>query len=312
MKISVCVTTYNEERNIKGLLDTLLKQTRKPDEVIFVDSVSSDLTAEIINSYKKKFKKLKLFVKKCSRAEGRNIAVRFAKYDIIAMTDAGCVLEKNWLKRITEPFKGKVDIVAGFYQMKGGSAFQKAVSCFLGVKTDDFSEEFLPSTRSIAFKRGAWKRVGGFDQNLNDTAEDMVFNYKAVKKNLKIKRVKNALVFWILPTTLYEAMRKFYSYAKGDAKSKIFWHPAKKFQSHNIKVVLVFARYFMFFLLFVLSYYYSPFLLLFVFLIFLYFLYSFYKVFKKIRKIEVGVWGPIIQVCCDLAVMAGFIRGILK
>ena len=50
-----------------------------------------------------------------------------ARNSIIAMTDAGCVARKNWLKNITDPFNNKeVDVVAGFYNMTGKSALQKA------------------------------------------------------------------------------------------------------------------------------------------------------------------------------------------
>ncbi|HEX6977518.1 MAG TPA: glycosyltransferase [Patescibacteria group bacterium] len=313
MKVSVCITTFNEEKTINKLLVSLIKQTKKADEVVVVDSDSSDLTLQLIEGYRNKLRNLKIITKKCSRAEGRNIAVKNARNEVIAMTDAGCVLDRNWVKGITEPFKSKsVDIVAGFYQMKGNSPFQKAISCFLGVKSEDFNEDFLPSTRSIAFKRGSWKRVGGFDKNLNDTAEDTVFNFKAVKKNLKIVRVKNALVYWILPDNLLDTMKKFYSYAKGDAKSKIFWHPTKKFRSHNIKVLLVFLRYFIFALILLLGFS-SPFLfLLLIILLFLYFLYSFYKVYKRFREIRVGVWGVVIQFFCDLSVMMGFLSGIIS
>lgn len=313
MKISLCVTTFNEEKSIRLLLLSLTKQSKKPDEIVTVDSKSTDSTTKIIKSFQNRLPYLKVIVKKCSRAEGRNIAVKAAEHSIIAMTDAGCVLDKNWIERITKPFKdGKVDIVAGFYKMDGSSPFQKALSCFLGVKSEDFNDNFLPSTRSIAFRRGVWKRVGGFPENLNDTAEDTVFNYKAIKNKLKIVRVKNALVYWMIPEDFVIAIRKFYSYAKGDAKSKIFWHPTKRFRSHNIKVFFVYVRYAIGLTLFLLGF--SSHLLWFplIFFFFLYIFWSFYKVYRQIYDLRAGIWGVAIQFCCDLAVMAGFIGGILS
>ena len=51
MAISIAVTTYNGIKYIKQLLDSILNQTEKPDEVIFVDDCSSDGTFEFVNKY---------------------------------------------------------------------------------------------------------------------------------------------------------------------------------------------------------------------------------------------------------------------
>ena len=54
IKISVVVPTLNEEINIAKFLDSLLNQTRKPDEIIISDGGSIDKTVFIINNYIKK------------------------------------------------------------------------------------------------------------------------------------------------------------------------------------------------------------------------------------------------------------------
>lgn len=50
-KTSVVLTTYNGDKYIIELLDSLRCQTRKPDEVIIRDDCSSDKTVELIRSY---------------------------------------------------------------------------------------------------------------------------------------------------------------------------------------------------------------------------------------------------------------------
>ena len=44
-------------------------------------------------------------------------------------------------------------------------------------------ETFLPSGRSIAFKKSAWKEVGGYPENLY-TGEDTLFDLKLKEKGL--------------------------------------------------------------------------------------------------------------------------------
>lgn len=311
VKVSVCVTTFNEANNIKLLLNSLLKQTKRANEIMIVDSKSSDSTTQKIKEFKRRFRNIRLISRECNRAEGRNLSVEKAKYDIIVMTDAGCVLQPKWLEKITEPFNDKeIDIVAGFYKMTRKTSFQKALSIFLGKM--DFGDDFLPSTRSIAFRKKIWRRVGGFPENLNDTAEDTVFNYKAIKKGAKIARVKNAIVYWLIPQDVKTGMKKIYLYAKGDAKSKVFWHPAKKFKSHNIKVLLVFLRYLVGLIFVFLSFYNPLFLIPIGFFLIFYIFWAFYKVYRRFGDLRAGVWGVILQFLADLSVMAGFTRGIIS
>lgn len=56
MRVSLIFTVLNEEKSVKNLLDSLLKQTRKPDEIVVVDGGSKDRTVEILKQYRKSFR----------------------------------------------------------------------------------------------------------------------------------------------------------------------------------------------------------------------------------------------------------------
>lgn len=308
MKVSVCITVYNEENSIRKLLDSLLRQSKKPDEIVIVDAESEDKTVQIIRHLQKKDKRIKLLIQKCSRAEGRNLSVEIAKNSIIAMTDADCIAGKNWLKRILAPFKHKdVDIVAGFYKMIAKNEFQEAEKIYLGVIPSKFDVNFLPSTRSIAFRKKTWLEIGGFPEYLDDTAEDTIFNYQALLSDKNITRVKSAVVEWRIPQDYKGFIKKIFSYAKGDVVSKLFWHPTKKLASHNIKVLLVYIRYLIALLLLVNKHF------LIVLILFLaYVCWSFRKVYIYSNSVKVGLWGAILQLSVDGAVMAGFASGLIS
>src|SRR3972149_3143590 len=115
MKASVCITVLNEEGSIATLLDSLLTQTEKPDEIIIVDGGSKDRTVEIVRHYQKKDKRIKFLVEHGSVAHGRNTSIEISRNPIIASIDAGCLARRDWLEKITEPFKHEnVGMVAGF------------------------------------------------------------------------------------------------------------------------------------------------------------------------------------------------------
>lgn len=283
MKVSVCITTFNEKKEtIEKLLNALNKQTLKPDEIILIDAKDYD---------------------NCSRAEGRNIAIKKAKNEIIATTDVGCVPRKDWLEKLVGPFKivssqipRNDTIVAGFYKMTYRNSLQKAMRVFLGVLPKNFDKNFMPSARSMAFTKTIWKKAGGFPETLNGTAEDTLFNVNLIKAGAVFTHVKNAVVEWGTPSSIKNYYLKIKNYAEGDAKSNIWWHPVKGIQSHNIKILSIYLRYV------VLLFLFFNFKFLFLLFAICYLLYAFYKA---------GIYGPILQVVSDFAVMTGFLKGLL-
>jgi GT2 family glycosyltransferase len=186
--------------------------------------------------------------------------------------------------------------------MTGKNSLAKAASVFLGVLPQKFGPDFLASTRSIAFKKAAWEKVGGFPENLPDTAEDTVFNYKILKKGLRISRVKEAVVEWGMPENLLEFFKKVYQYAKGDAKTKIFNYSSQGLASHNIKAVFVIVRYCLGLSLLILSTRVPVILLLLLLLVILYLIRAYQKT---------GLWGIVLQIVSDFAVMSGFVSGLI-
>jgi glycosyltransferase involved in cell wall biosynthesis len=312
MKVSIALTVFNEEETIENTLYSLINQSVKADEIVVVDGGSKDKTVDLIRHLQKKYQYIKLLVQKCSRAEGRNLAVELSRNNIIVMTDAGCVADKDWLKNICSPFLNKkVDISAGFYTMKTETNFQKAACVFLGVLPSDFNNDFLPSTRSVAFSKDIWEKVGGFDENLNDCAEDTLFHFKLLQFKAIFARVKNALVEWGISNTIGNFYKQIFHYAKGDVKTKIWFFPGKSHMSHNIHSLLIIIRYLfaLTVLLITINFHLSPIFL--TLLLLLYFYWAFKKIYRKFNSFRAGLWGIILQLVSDMAVISGFVSGFI-
>lgn len=313
MKVSVVVAVLNEEKSIRALLDSLLGQKLKADEIIIVDDFSTDSTAEIVSLYQQKIKNIILLREKSNRSQARNMGIQKSKNEIIAITDAGCIADKHWLERIVKPFKNsKVDIVYGFYEMIGEDPFRKALSVFLGVSPSNFDSNFVASARSLALRKTIWEKVGGFPENMKDTAEDMLFSYQLVKKGAKIVCVKDAIVYWKLPSSFISAIIKMHLYARGDAKSKIWWHPTKKFATHNIKIFFLFLRYLIAFFIFLGAFYLKPLQFVFALGFVLYIFWAFRKVYIQTSDVKASFCGILLQIFSDFAVMSGFLVGLMS
>jgi len=186
------------------------------------------------------------------------------------------------------------------------------MSVFLGTAPRNFNMTFLPSTRSVAFTRKIWVDIGGFPEGMKEAAEDTAFNYKLVNFGAKISRVKSAIVEWGMPKTLKDFFWKTFAYAKGDVKLKIWIFPEKGIMSHNIKVLSVFFRYLIGILLLVFSFRTPLFFAVFAICLFAYLFWSFRKVFLEFGDWKVSLWGPILQITSDMAVIGGFTSGILS
>ena len=122
--VSVICTVLNEGQSIKRLLNSLVAQTRPPDEIVFVDGGSTDDTVAILEEFGADFQlPMRVIVSPGANiSQGRNTAIQAATGEIIASTDAGVRLDPRWLEELLAPFKevGTPQVVAGFFEQGAG------------------------------------------------------------------------------------------------------------------------------------------------------------------------------------------------
>lgn len=217
--ITLIATTYNAEEGLTAWCESIQKQTRKPDEVIIVDGGSTDGTLAILRKYPFRViyrPDLNRKYHKSPVAAGRNAAIEAASPGIICVTDAGCVLSLKWVEKITEQFKHEeIDVVGGSYTGVSTNDFSHRVSLFLSRNTLMITEF---SSRSIAFRRSLWQRVGGYPE-VSITAEDTLFNLAI--KGERFGFAQEALVYWRCPDSWKAFAMLQYRYAYGDGYSLI-------------------------------------------------------------------------------------------
>ena len=167
--VSIIVPVYNGEKIIGECIESLLNQTYPKDkyEIIIVDNNSKDRTAEIIKKYPVKYL---LEDKIQSSYAARNKGVKHAKGEILAFTDADCIVSPQWLENgINEFLKDdRIGCVGGkslsyqpsnqveeFLLKKGG------IGAINGPLTS-YPIPFFP-TLNVFYKKEVFKKIGLFD-----------------------------------------------------------------------------------------------------------------------------------------------------
>lgn len=229
--VSLISTVLNEGENIKGVFSDINSQTVKPSETIIVDAGSKDATLKKIPDW------VKLIVKDgVSRSAGRNLAIESGRGDVIAVFDGGTRLNKEWLENITKHFvERNVDVVAGFFKPDATTLFQKCLaSATIPILDEIEPEKFLPSSRSIAFRKSVWEKVKGYPEWL-PVCEDLIFDIKLKNNGFKFVFEPNAVVYWKPRENVKSFFLQYLSYAKGDGHAKLF------FIRHLIRYVAYFT-----------------------------------------------------------------------
>ena len=223
--ISLIATVLNEGESINGLLRSIQRQTRQPDEIVIVDGGSRDDTVAIIRSYEDRLPLRLLIEAGCNISQGRNRAIQAAQGDIIAVTDAGVRLNADWLERITEPLRRDpaLNVVGGFFGADARSPFEIALGATtLPLAREIAAESFLPSSRSLAFRKATALRVGLYPEWL-DFCEDLIFDLRLQRAVGPFAFEPRALAHFRPRSTLRQYFRQYYFYARGDGKANLWF-----------------------------------------------------------------------------------------
>ena len=218
-RVSIITTVLNEAKSIEHLLQVLLAQSRKPEEIIIVDGGSTDSTMEIIKKYSKIDSSIRLIVEKGANiAQGRNVAIQNAKHSLIAVIDAGCHPDKRWIEELIKPFSdnNSLDVVAGLIKVESHNLFENysGLLTLPGMLKEIDEKNFPIYGRSAAFKKEVWERAGGYPEWLY-TAEDSLFEEKLRKMGANIRLAKESIVHWRPRKTFRKMGKMFYLYGKG-------------------------------------------------------------------------------------------------
>ncbi len=174
--ISVIIAARNEEQNLPRLLASLSALEYPMFEVIIVNDHSTDASLDILRSWEGKLNlKVIDFQHEESGLSGKKAALQqgiaAAAYDVLAFTDADCVVPATWLKAINRAMDSKTDYLLGYSIIKRFEGdrelrwqnFERSVYYALAAAGLYFRKPVTSSACNLAYRKSLFLKAGGFD-----------------------------------------------------------------------------------------------------------------------------------------------------
>lgn len=221
-KVSLVIPTLDAESDIQGLLNRIYRQTRLPDEIIVVDSSSSDRTVDIV----KMFELVRLIsIERSEFNHGltRDMALRESSGDIVCfMTQDAIPADDFYIENLIAPILSddRVAVSSGRQLPKDDARrFEQLVREFnygpesnirtkVDVATMGIKAYFATDVCS-AYRRSVYIELGGFGKT--DMSEDMLMAAKALNAGYSVAYAADARVYHSHNLTPAEQYRRNYA-----------------------------------------------------------------------------------------------------
>lgn len=218
---SVVIVTHQSGPFIGSVLDALAKDERGPDEVIVVDSASSDDTRSILAEHRVR---TILLEDNVGFAEGTHIGAEAATGSILVFLGHDTTPEPGWLTALTEAvgldgvgaaMATVVDAdhpdrfnTSGGHLTFVGLAWLSGLGDPVPVDEPDLIEVAFPSGAAMAIGAETWARFGGFRRSLFMYLEDTDLGWRMRLAGLRVvrssrSRVRHVYDFSRTPAKMY-------------------------------------------------------------------------------------------------------------
>jgi cellulose synthase/poly-beta-1,6-N-acetylglucosamine synthase-like glycosyltransferase len=208
--ISVVVAMRNEKLNLPGLLQSLSLQSYSSNfEVIVVDDHSNDGSSEEAKKWSERITSLSVLSldeshlgKKAALALGISVA----KGEIIATTDADCILPVDWLQRINEGFQNEnTNMLIGAVALKNENDFfdnlqsiEFASVIGAGMALGALGKPTMCNGANLSFRKKIFSEVNGYAGNEHIASGDDEFLMRKIENHfpgsIEVLTTKDAFV----------------------------------------------------------------------------------------------------------------------
>lgn len=218
--VTIIIPCHNEEKGIRSTIESCLKQTRKPLQILIVNDGSTDGSAKIIDEYSNFVDVVTISKATGNKSFAQEIGLKYVKGDIFFATDGDTILDSRAVEEVEKTFAKDPEVVAVGGYVKS-LKYNWLTACreldyIVGQNLHKVAQSNIDAVFVIpgcagAFKTDIFKEYIRFD---HDTlTEDLDFTYKLHKNYFKIAYNRDVVTYTQDPDKLGQyinQMRRWY------------------------------------------------------------------------------------------------------
>lgn len=209
--LAIIIPTLNEEHFIGRLLDSIIRQTVVPEEVVIVDAYSKDKT---IGEIKKRQAKLGLQyfrIPQSTIAKQRNLGAKKTTSPHLLFLDADMELRgKDDLEKYFKEVMEKKSDVAAAENLPDSASVKNKVYFNAENLLVKFLKYIWPvvTARNLYVRRDMFNKVRGFDSSIA-VGEDQELVHRIIKGGGKLTLLKTVKLYTSTRRVEYEGRRRY-------------------------------------------------------------------------------------------------------
>jgi arabinofuranan 3-O-arabinosyltransferase len=199
--VSVIIPTKNASRTIGSCLKSIREQTYSETDIIVVDNNSQDSTHEISRAYDAKF-----FSSGPERGAQKNFGFEKSSGTFVLFVDADMTLAPDVIEDCVRCSRG-VDAIM-IPEISVGEGFW--TECRILERSCYRDDDWLGAARF--FRRDVFEKLGGFDETLQASGDDMDLNQRARRSGYRIGRAEACITHdegIVTPRTTFRKWRYY-------------------------------------------------------------------------------------------------------
>jgi rhamnosyltransferase len=206
---SVIVRAYNEEEHIGKLLAGIMEQTVPPDEIVLVDSGSTDATLAIASRFPTKIVSIR--PEDFTFGRSLNLGCQNATGDILVIVSAHVYpVYPDWLEKLTAPFEiPEVAVAYGRQRGDGGTRYsEEQIFAKLYPPQSDLDQSHpFCNNANAAIRRDLWKEHP-YDEDLPGL-EDLEWAVWAREQGKQVAYVAEAEIVHLHNETFLKVYNRY-------------------------------------------------------------------------------------------------------
>ncbi|WP_128544278.1 glycosyltransferase [Larkinella soli] len=204
MRYSVIIPVYNRPDELRELLDSLSRQTRKPDEILVIEDGSVERAESVVAAFRETFDIRYFFKPNSGQGFTRNYGFERASGDYFVIFDSDALVPPHYFEAVDRQLK------TAWLDAYGGpdaahpdfTPIQKAISYSMtspfttgGIRGSkkNLGGNYHPRSFNMGLSRSVYETIGGY--RISRMGEDIEFAIRIIDHGFKTGLIPEAFIY---------------------------------------------------------------------------------------------------------------------